>query len=149
MQGLIGIGKLTRRDDFIDAADRLALALRERMTPDGFLHGRFDRDLRGAASWCCLTGSAQTSIVWSELYLLGRSAGYESAVTQVNDYLCRRHDITNRDPSIRGGVAGSWPVWGEYGQFRVLNWATKFFVDALVREAQILKKTKEQTELTL
>jgi hypothetical protein len=59
-------------------------------------------------------------------------------VSTINDYMCRHHDITNSDPTIRGGVAGSWPVWGEYGRFRVLSWATKFFVDALLREAHIV-----------
>jgi hypothetical protein len=31
-------------------------------------------------------------------------------------------------------VFGSWPVWGDYGRLTVLNWATKFFVDALLLE---------------
>jgi hypothetical protein len=43
-----------------------------------------------------------------------------------------RHDISSPDPTIRGGLAGSWPVSGEYGQYRILNWATKFFADALL-----------------
>jgi hypothetical protein len=48
----------------------------------------------------------------------------------------RRHNLTSADLSVRGGVLGSWPFWGEYGRLKVLNWATKFFVDALLLEIQ-------------
>jgi len=34
---------------------------------------------------------------------------------------------------LRGGIKGSYPLDGEYGRYEVLNWATKFFVDALIR----------------
>jgi len=43
-----------------------------------------------------------------------------------------RHDITSVDPAIRGGLAGSWPLWAEYGRLTVLSWATKFLIDALL-----------------
>lgn len=139
MQGLLGIGTLTGHERFIDAAQRTAQTLESRMREDGFLAGRYDHRFRERASWCCLTGSAQTAIVWSELHLLGRAPSFGDAVRRVIDYLCRRHDVTNDDPTLRGGVCGSWPVWGEYGQYKTLNWATKFFVDALLREERIVQ----------
>ena len=141
MQGLVGIGKLSGRTTFIDAAERTARSLESRMREDGFLAGRYDRRFQETVSWCCLTGSAQTSVVWSDLYLLGRNS-HREAIGRVNDYLCRRHDVTNTDPTLRGGVCGSWPVWGDYGRYKTLNWATKFFVDALLREEQILRVDK-------
>jgi hypothetical protein len=59
---------------------------------------------------------------------------YLAAVRRVNRYLMARHDIRNPDDRLRGALAGSWPVWSEYGRLMVLNWATKFLVDALSRE---------------
>lgn len=141
MQGLVGIGRLVGRGDFIEAADRTANSLRARVRCDGFLAGCYDQNFREAVSWCCMTGSAQISVVWSDLYLLGRNRSYADCVRRVNDYLCRRHDVENEDPTIRGGVPGSWPVWGQYGQYMVLNWATKFLVDALLREEQVFQST--------
>jgi uncharacterized protein YyaL (SSP411 family) len=138
MQGLVGIGRLTARETFIDAAHRTLRSLESRMRDDGFLAGRHDREFRDAVSWCCLTGSAQTSIVASDLEALGRSRSGRESVRRINDYLCRRHDVTNPDPALRGSVCGSWPVWGEYGQYKALNWAAKFFVDALLREERML-----------
>ena len=137
MQGLIGIAKLTGRDDMIAGARLLADQQLRIMRPDGFIPGRQREDFSAAVDWCCLTGSAQTSIVWSELYLLTGDERYRDGVRRVNDYLLAHHDIRNPDPRLRGGVPGSWPVWGDYGRLTILNWATKFLVDALTLEAKI------------
>lgn len=139
MQGLLGIGNLTNRRDLIEGARLLADAEIGIMHADGFLPGRQREDFSAAVDWCCLTGSAQTSIVWSELYSLTGDEKYRTALHQVNRYLMARHDIRNPDVRLRGGVAGSWPVWGDYGRLSILNWATKFFVDALSCEQRISK----------
>jgi hypothetical protein len=132
MQGLLGIGKITGRKDFIQASARTADSLIQLMDKEGFLPGRIDRNFRGTVPWCCLTGTAQTSIVWSELEAITGNPAYGKAAELANRYLMARHDISSTDPSIRGGLAGSWPVWGDYGQYRILNWATKFLADALL-----------------
>lgn len=134
MQGLIGIGKITGREDLIRGGRLLADAELLLMQEDGFIPGRQREDFSPGATWCCLTGSAQTSMVWSELHLLTREPKYREAVHKVNRYLMARHDIRNSDLRLRGGLPGSWPVWGDYGPLRILNWATKFFVDALALE---------------
>lgn len=132
MQGLIGVGRLANRTDFIESAARTARSLMKLMGDDGFIPGQIDSEFNGAVGWCCLTGTAQTSIVWSELERLEGDPAYGRAADKANRYLMARHDISGPDPSIRGGMAGSWPVWGDYGRYRILNWATKFFVDALL-----------------
>jgi hypothetical protein len=137
MQGLLGIGRLTRRDDLIAGAQKLADAQLLIMSPEGFLPGRQRQDFTAAANWCCLTGSAQTSAVWSQLYQLRHDQKYRTAVEVVNRYLMARHDVRNHDLRLRGGVPGSWPVWGGYGRLQILNWATKFLLDALTLEAVI------------
>ena len=136
MQGLIGIAKLTDRADLADAARRTADAEARLMSEDGFLPGQQDSKFRAAVNWCCLTGSAQTSIVWSELYALTGGDEYRQFAQRVNRYLMAHHDIRNPDLRLRGGVPGSWPVYGPYGRLLILNWATKFLVDALSRQEQ-------------
>jgi hypothetical protein len=140
MQGLVGIGKLTNHKDYIVAARKTADAEAHIMGPDGFIPGRQDSKFRGTVEWCCLTGSAQTSIVWSELFLLTGEEKYREAVKRVNHYLMAHHDIQNSNPRLRGGVPGSWPVWGDYQRLAIVNWATKFFVDALSLENRISSK---------
>jgi hypothetical protein len=141
MQGLLGIGRLTRRDDLVVGAQKLADAQLRIMSPEGFLPGTQRHDFTTAAGWCCLTGSAQPSAVWSQLYLLTNDEKYRTAVEVLNRYLMARHDIRNADLRLRGGVPGSWPVWGGYGRLQILNWATKFLLDALTLEAVIRDAT--------
>ena len=131
MQGLLEVGRLTGREEFIAAARRTADAQLALLDGDGFLPGRQDAAFRAAAPWCCLTGSAQVSIVLSELGAMGFGARYTEGAERINRYLMARHDIRNPDARLRGGLPGSWPVDGEYGRLRILNWAVKFFVDAL------------------
>lgn len=136
MQGVLEVGLLAKRPGLVDAARKTADALIGAMDAEGFLPGRFHPDWAGAVGWCCLTGSAQTSIVWSRHHGLTGEDRYREAAARVNRYLMARHDVTSPDPAIRGGVPGSWPVWGNYGRLMILNWATKFFVDALLVEPQ-------------
>ena len=35
-------------------------------------------------------------------------------------------------PELKGGIRGSYPFQGGYGQWCVLNWATKFFADSMM-----------------
>ncbi len=135
MQGLIGIGTIAGRKDLIDSAARTADSLMRLMDGEGFIPGMINRDFAGAATWCCLTGTAQTSIVWSQLERITGNTSYGAAAEKVNRYLMARHDVDNPDPSIRGGVPGSWPVSGAYGKYQILNWATKFLADALLMRA--------------
>jgi hypothetical protein len=144
MQGLLGIGRLTGRDDLIAGAQKLADAELRIMSAEGFLPGRQRQDFTAAVDWCCLTGSAQTSAVWGQLYLLTRDEKYRAAVEVVNRYLMARHDICNPDLRLRGGLPGSWPVWGDYGRLQILNWATKFLLDAFTQE-QLIRSQSEGT----
>jgi hypothetical protein len=93
-------------------------------------------DFSGAVTWCCLTGSAQTSLVLSKLAAHTGDSRYREGARRINRYLMARHDISSPDPAIRGGLAGSWPVDGDYGRLMVLNWATKFLIDALLDERE-------------
>jgi len=138
MQGLLGIGRLTGRTDLIGAVETTAESLLHLMDDHGFIPGRIDSGFRGSVDWCCLTGSAQTSVVWAELHEITGKPRYLDGVRNINRYLMLCHDTSSPDPTVRGGLTGSWPVWGDYGQYMVLNWATKFFVDALLLQKRLL-----------
>ncbi|MHB8773330.1 MAG: hypothetical protein ACYC7J_20255 [Syntrophales bacterium] len=133
-QGFLESGALLGETRYIDAAVRTADALVPRIGPDGRMPGRFDRDWRGAVPWSCLTGMAQMAIVWRRLGDLDGDRRYRDAAGEVIQFLKRTHDLGTKHPGVRGGVKGSWPVNGAYGRYRVLNWATKFFIDALLLE---------------
>ena len=78
------------------------------------------------------------SLVWYRLHELTHKDGYLTAARAANDtvkqWQCRR----SQTPGVRGGVPGSWPMFGEYEPYRNLNWAAKFFVDSLLLESRLL-----------
>ncbi|MGB1717705.1 MAG: hypothetical protein ACPHO6_06090, partial [Candidatus Latescibacterota bacterium] len=47
------------------------------------------------------------------------------------DRLKTHHPLDRRHPGIRGGLPSSHPIRGAYVPHAILNWGTKFLVDAL------------------
>ncbi len=137
MEGLLEAGALAGETSLIDAARRAADALVACQRPDGSLGGRFDAEWRPAARWSCLTGDAQTSIVWLRLGELTGERRYAEAARRMNRYLMSSQDLQAADPGVRGGIKGSDPIYAEYGSHEYLNWAAKFFADALMLEARV------------
>ncbi len=136
-RGLLEIGALEQRQDYIQAAQRTADALCQLLDENGYLPGRFHPNFQTAVSYCCLTGSAQTAIIFLRLMELTGKSRYGEAARRLNDYLMRHHDLHSASPSVRGGMAGSWPIHGAYGRFKVLNWATKFLLDSLLLQQRL------------
>ena len=134
MEGLLEAGVIAGEPAFVDGARRAADALLACQRADGGLAGRFDHAWTPAARWSCLTGDAQTSIVWLRLAEITRDPRYVEAARRMNRYLMSTQDLRASDPGIRGGIKGSDPVYAEYGAYEYLNWAAKFFADALLLE---------------
>ena len=135
-QGVLEIGLLLDEPRFVEAARRAARGVATRVAADGALPGRLDAEWRAAATWSCVTGEAQMVLVWDRLDALDAKAGasgeFGAAATAVLRHALAIQDLDHRDPGIRGGVAGSFPIWGAYGRYEYLNWAAKFLTDALL-----------------
>ena len=133
VQGLLEGGLLLGDDVLVRSAIRAAHPMAELVGADGHLPGRLDARWRAGASWSCLTGTAQMSVVWSRLDALQPALAWSRPAQAALDYLKRTQNRTSRDPGLRGGIKGSAPVTGGYGRLQTLSWATKFTVDALLR----------------
>ncbi len=134
MEGLLESGVILGEPRYVDAARKAADALLALQRPDGSLAGRFDRDWRPAVTWSCLTGDAQTAIVWFRLAEVTGERRYADAAGRMTRYLGSTQNTTSSNPGVRGGIAGSQPIWQEYGAYEYLNWAAKFYADALMLE---------------
>lgn len=132
LQGVLEVGVLSRRDDFIDAVRRTAAVLVTRMHANGYLPGRFYADWEPAASSSCLTGSAQIAIVLYRLYELDRDQRLRDAADRLVDYLKGLQAVNCADPAVNGALAGSFPLFGGYMRGGYPNWATKYLLDALL-----------------
>jgi uncharacterized protein YyaL (SSP411 family) len=134
MEGLLEGGVLLDEPRFLESARRAADALLPLQRADGSLPGRFDSAWRPAVGWSCLTGDAQTSIVWLRLFQLTGETRYRDAGLAMNRFLMRTQRLDDPNPGVRGAIKGSHPLWGGYGPFEYPNWGAKFFADALLLE---------------
>lgn len=100
----------------------------------GQLHGRYDEHWNPVARWRCLTGEAQTSIVWFRLAQVTGNPVWAERGRALNAQLKQTQALAG-DPNIVGGIKGSHPIYGWYGKYQYLNWAAKFYADALMQEA--------------
>lgn len=136
LRGVLEGYLLSGRTDLLSAARKTADGLLQAIRDDGRLPGRIDAQWRGAVDYVCLTGSVQIAHC---LFLLYRATGDERYWTQgqrLTGYV-RRTMLLDGPAEQRGGVKGSFPVDGDYGQWEYLNWAAKFFIDAHLLEADI------------
>lgn len=131
-RGLVESGELLGDDRYIAAAQRCADAALMHLRHDGFLPGQISKDGNAAASYCCLTGNCQFSIVWAKLFDRTGNDNYRDGVIRAMDYVMRRQDINTGNLDVRGAIKGSYPIWGRYAPLSFPNWPAKFFVDAML-----------------
>ncbi|WP_051293884.1 hypothetical protein [Pseudoduganella violaceinigra] len=138
LRGVLEGYLLSERPELLAAAMRTANGMLEVIGADGFLAGRLDSQWRPAADYACLTGSAQNAHCLFLLYQLTGEQRYFDAGQRLNRYV-RRSIKIDGPKETRGGVKGSFPVDGDYGEYEFLNWAAKFCIDANLLEQDLLK----------
>jgi rhamnogalacturonyl hydrolase YesR len=143
LQGLLEIGILTGRTQYVDAVKRAVDPLLPRCA-QGFLHGRWYDDWQPAAFSSCLTGSAQIAVVCYRLADHTRDARYRHAADCVLNYLKALQSTTGNDAGIVGAIAGSFPLTGAYIRFGFPGWATKFYLDALIWQHRFSQRDRQQ-----
>jgi rhamnogalacturonyl hydrolase YesR len=132
IEGLLEAGQILCDSRLIEAARLSADALRDRQLKDGSLWGSYGPGWQPDVSWSCLVGNAQMALVWFKFYEMTNDSRYYQAAITANQYLKQVQSRSSRSPGIRGGVAGSYPIYGDYGHYLYLNWAAKFFADSLM-----------------
>ncbi len=132
LQGIFEVGLLSDRQDFIDAVIKGIEPILEKVQANGFLPGRFYSDWEPATFSSCLTGSAQIAIVCYRLADYTGNLKFQQKADQLVDYLKGLQVLDSRNSALNGAIAGSFPLFGEYMTSGFPNWATKYFLDALM-----------------
>jgi hypothetical protein len=132
LQGLFEVGVLAGRSDFIAAAQLGLENVLAKQRRDGFLPGRFDARWNPAAKFVCLTGSCQLALVaYRFVELLGRR-DFLGPADRLIAFVKATQSLDSEDFNVLGAIAGSYPILAEYQSAGYPNWATKFFIDALL-----------------
>ncbi len=137
IRGFLEGGRVLGDSRLIGAAERAAHALGATVRTDGWMPGRYRSGWSGAVRWSCLTGQAQMANNWIRLAAITGDAQWLEPVPAVLRFLKGTQNRRSREPGVRGGIKGAWPVGGAYGAYEVLSWATKFFADALMRHEAV------------
>lgn len=134
--------KMQTESTVFNAAEKIMLKYEKRKKhPNGlpdYLPSRFNNRWQSDSKFSCLTGNAQLAILWLKIYQLNNDARFVNSALKLIDHLKQLQDIRNPNPGIMGGIAGSYPVWGEYMEFSYPNWAAKFFADAVILQEEIM-----------
>lgn len=129
-RGLLEAGIRLEDDSMVSTAAATADRLLECRDRNGPLRGAYDRKWTGS-DYYCLTGNAQTAIIWLRLYEYGGEKRYLEAANAEIAFL-KTHHLLDGPAPIQGAIGGSSPIWASYMRLRYPNWATKFFADALL-----------------
>lgn len=140
IDGLIEAGNLLDEPRYIQAGKKAADALLSNYNQHSVLKGRFDKNWNGY-EFPILTGYAQLAVIWMKLHHLYPEDGYFKAAQSINNQLVWLQFDDARFGNINGGIAGTFPFWGKYEPFSFPNWASKYLVDSIMMELQILKHT--------
>lgn len=150
-RGLLEGGRVLHDDRLVRHAIAAAEPLLHLVRRDGRMPGRLRSDWSPAVPWSCLTGQAQMVNLWLRAYVLTGDAKWIEPVPSVLRFLKATQNRSSGSLGVRGGIRGSAPIHGEYGRYEILNWATKFFADALLRHERIRtgRATRETEWATL
>jgi hypothetical protein len=132
IEGLLGGYEALGDRSYLDCIILAANPILDRIPADGRLPGRLDRQWNPTVTWSCLTGSAQLAGVLLGLFAVTGLSKYKEGANKLLVFLKATQNCVSEDPGLRGGVKGSSPFDGEYGRYEILNWATKFYIDALL-----------------
>lgn len=99
----------------------------------GRLDGSYGPGWRGQKHYTCLTGNLQISLCLMRLYDYEKDLRLLNAASKLIEYVIRYQKRRIALPELKGSLAGSSPLWGNYMAFRYPNWAAKFYADALMK----------------
>jgi hypothetical protein len=137
IRGLLEGGVLLADEKCLAGARVAAASLASRVAHDGRLAGRFAAGWVPSARWSCLTGMAQIVNSWIRLYHVTGDDRWMRPVPTVLSFLRRTQNLKSSDAGLLGGIKGAAPLGGAYGRYELLNWAAKFFVDAIIRAERV------------
>lgn len=145
IEGFLWSGILLGERKYINIAKKTADEILKYFNKINFLPGTFEKNWKSEDHYTCLTGNAQIALVWLELYKITKKKQYLEVAKKLNTFLKKTQNLSTYDRNIRGGIKGSFPIYGDlvgfkgYCRMAYLNWSVKFFIDSLLAE-EIIEK---------
>jgi len=135
LQGLVELGRLLSRADLVSSANRTAQALLEIIQSDQ-LRSYYTAEWQSVDSSICLTGLAQIALSLKRLGQLINNQAYINSGQLLDRQVATYQNTISPADYLRGGLAGSYPIWGNYLPWSLTNWSVKFYLDSLLLDKQ-------------
>jgi hypothetical protein len=139
LQGLIEIYCISGRESYLAAVQRAAERIVSVYSAKRHLASEIGENWETLSSHLCLTGYSQLAIVFFRLYGLGGDKRFLNAGLNLLEDVAVTQNVISRGTPHFGGIKGSFPIYGRYAPLQYPNWATKFFIDALLAKQEALK----------
>ncbi len=133
MRGILEVGVATGNATYVEAALTMARRVAERQNPDGSMSGYLSPDWTPLSNWSCMTGNSQMALNWYRLAKVTGERDLMQNAVAANRFNMRLQKLDG-PTTMRGAIKGSHPIGEDYMTWRYPNWATKFFMDALMFE---------------
>jgi hypothetical protein len=144
LSGVLTTSEILGRQDGIALVKAAAERLSRRLELSRFLPGLIGADWRGRSEYACLTGNCQMALIWFRLHQLLPNLRLVNAALKAIDLVKLAQPMRNPNPGLFGGIPGSDPVYGDYIEGAVPNWAAKYFVDALLAKQSVLSDLRKE-----
>jgi hypothetical protein len=132
LQGLLEIHFISGRETYLTAVRRTAERIISVYGAKRRLVSEIGERWDFLSNHLCLTGCAQLAIVFFRLYGLEGDKRYLNTGLNLLSDVAATQDVTSVENPHYGGIKGSLPIYGRYAPLQYPNWATKFFIDALL-----------------
>lgn len=131
IDGLIETGLHLKLDKYIQAGKLAADELMHKAEILPILPARLDKKWRKRANYVCNTGNAQLGIILMRLYEITGEARYMNTALKLGDFLAYVQNLNSVGKHRKGGITGSYPIWGMYCPLKYPSWASKYYTDLL------------------
>ena len=136
-EGLLFAGELLGDDRYMEASERHVIGAMHACERRGFfLPAHFTEGWKSTEKFSCVPGNAQFATLWLHHGRRKNNLTLVNTGLKMVEWLKERQSLKNPAPSIRGGLPGAWPIDGGYSIYNYVNWATKYFIDALLEARQ-------------
>ena len=140
--GIQYMAEIFNRTDGLEAVEKAARKIADLQLKYDFLPGILNSKWESKSSYSCMTGNAQMALIWLRLYQLKNNNKYLDAAIKSIDSIKSTQNLSSSNKGIKGGIQGSFPIWGDYIFMAFPNWAAKFFIDAILMKKRIFTNNK-------
>lgn len=140
-RGILETGLLLKNEKYTQAAVTSIEKLAEIHFKYGILPGYFNDQWEPTSKSKCITGLAQTAILFLKAYKITDDPKYLAAGIDTIEYLEKVAMV--RKGKLAGALPGSVPIWGRYQPFMYPTWAVKFYLDAKMLLDEVVENTDD------